>query len=801
MSYKTTLAMLLFLGAVLLGFYFVQLDEVTKPASPSPKSTASMNQDTPLFEDPPADVVKITCTRAGQPTWRFVCDDPDGDEYTRDWHMVEPITASVPTTDMTGIVNRISRLKYQMKYAPGENGAVTLQRAGLDPPKMEIILESKGGDTHTIQIGHKATSSETYVRLDGGDDIYVVKASLDTVVKSDVNDYRDKVLFAFNAREATSLEIEHRTDDGESVEYRLVKNGDNDWVFEEPFTADADDATVEAAVRTISSLRASTWAVSNASGKLHRYGLGPPRLEIEVTCEEHTTVPVEQADGDEAEENDDAEPKTKDVVEIRQYQLLVAGRGPIGQDQQVYAMLAGSDAIATISKSQADKLTPVIDKWRDMDLVPGDVTTASKIAIQGPGGLDVVFAKNDVSRWVIQGSGEEADGASLRELLTKTNELRALDYVDGTDATDPKFGLEPPAARITITVPGLDQPERITVGGPTDQISKRLVYVRRGESESIAKIRAQDAEILQRNPDQYRDRDVVRLAISDIKRISLTRTNADTGSRDEFVLDRSDDGMWRMTKPVVADTDAKATEKLAMTLATLRATAVVARPVGDEFVPRGIDVTITSVAPAVVKLPPDHGNLEQATGGATIQTRLEFDEFKGGVFVSRWDRNPLYIIARSDYATLLADFHTKAVWDFESSEVMTVSVSNGSVTHGFRRSDDGWAYIPEPALPIEANKVDNLLLQIGDLKLKRFVSYGVADLAKYGLDNPAKRVTIRLEGGRSLELLVSAAVSTGTSAHDYYAAMKGSSDVFLLTPDTVSRLDIVLDQFEKGAGS
>ena len=116
----------------------------------------------------------------------------------------------------------------------------------------------------------------------------------------------------------------------------------------------------------------------------------------------------------------------------------------------------------------------------------------------------------------------------------------------------------------------------------------------------------------------------------------------------------------------------------------------------------------------------------------------------------------------------------------------------------FERDEATWRYKLEPDLPLDQEKVTNLLLQLHDMKTERFAVYSTDDLSPYGLADPFLVATVELEDGSSVTLSVSSQSCGADSQNRRYAAASGVSGVFLLSPDTVDRLSVSLADLEAG---
>ncbi len=799
MKFKTT-AILSVVLIGLLGWILWEKPQLAEPeATPEPSDMSSVAQ-RGLFDPAPESesIVEVTVARRGVDPWRFEKATEEGDKGK--WRLVEPFGSVVPSYEVDNIVRTVKDLTYEIKHTPGEPGAVSPEKAGLESPRIEITLEDGEGTTYAVQVGRQAGNNSTYVRRGGEADIYVVKRSLENVAKKNVNDYRDRALVQFAAADATSIEILQRPEQGEPVQYRLVKHDGGDWVFEEPFNADAADQTLNGAISAVSRLRATEWVEYRRADGLGRFGLQFPALEIEVTTEK--VVLAEPATGDDSEE---PKPEAAEQTEIERFKFAVSDRGPLSNDSSVYFMLDGGDGVALISKATVAKLTPELEKWRTMDIFTMPIAGATQIRLRTAGGMSAELVKDARGQWIFEETGARAGLSAVKELLDTIAGLKALGFVDAADPGDAKFGLQSPRTEVVLTLPGRDQPERIVVGNPTDEVSKRVYYLRRGESVSIAKIRAADAALLDRPPTEYLDKQIINVASGAMQRIKVTRPNTLLGGTEVFSLINTG-GTWSLTPEGSSgadasfSTDSAATAKLATTLSSLIAQRVVSSAGGDVteygLGAPSVRVAITHDGPRIIK--PQGGGADEDTPAVTIE--LHVASAAGGYYAKLQGGSSIYQLRKSDYEALVADCHKKTVMGFQQSQATSVAVEDLEGTIRFDQKGDGWVFAAEPDLPIDSKKVTNLLIQLQDLRLKRYIGYGVDSLAEFGLDAPAKSVTVAADG-ETIKLLVSAKACPQDADGSVYAVIAGTSDVFIMTPDSVSRFDISLDDFEKADDS
>ncbi len=792
MSFRTSVILGVMFIVLLAGLFALRANQPVE-RDLKPARAAGVDLERPLFEDPPGELVSVVCTKGSNKPWRFEKVSEEGDSAPNSWRMTEPMPCSVPGHMVDGIANRLKSLKYEVKYEAGGTDGLTLAEAGLEPPDLVVEMRDAEGLSYVVHVGKPASPNTTFVRLPDSSDIFVAKASLDGLLRKRVEEYREKLLFNFEPGDAKQLEIAV-SDDGEDVLYRLVKDDRNDWQIESPFSADAQDGVVNEAVRTLSRLRATDWADATGDGADGRFGFAPAKLGITVTCEKRTEVEAADSGAEDDETASETEGVAPEVtVERREHQLLVGSRGPLGKDSEFFARLSGERAVATVAKTIVEKLTPDPEKWRNMDVCRADVASATRVTVESEG-RSAIMEKADDGSWSFADSKLAVESSAVSELLRSVNAMTAVTFVDGADLSSAEFGFNPPVTQLVFTVPGQDQPIRLAIGNPTDPTGRRLYYVRYGESSSLAKVRSSDVAAVRRGPLHYADRTILQLAEEQIESIDLTRSNAITGEIETLALERRD-GSWGLIISARAESmaaDSTSVRALLDVLGDLRAVSV-ASSEGDpaEF---GLDDPVIRVV-ATYNVESTGGDVDDHP--APQMVTLDFSE-RDRAFAKRSDRSTIYEVSNVQLDTFRADLHAKEIWPMDGGSVSAISVTaaDNGATFRFARSADGWVYSQEPDLPLDGAKVENLVLQLLDMKHDSYVAYEVNDWARFGLDKPERIVTIESADGTRHALSFSAGPCLADRANHRCAIFEGSADVFLLSADMASRCQVSVDDFE-----
>jgi hypothetical protein len=815
MNFRTTLILAAVLIGLGLGYYLWRPgpDEAESGIDQTRPVTASaVSRD--LLEEKIDDVVKVVCRTGGGEEWVFEKEAGAEAGAQAEWRMTSPLDMKVVPWEVRRFATQLTNLQYDISYKPGEPGSVTAVQAGLEPPKAIVTLTGAGGETASVEIGKKASPSETYVRLAGNDEICVGKADLENLIKSKALEYRDQQLWTFDTKDVKRVEIIDRTDTDKPVTYSFArKNGQ--WMIESPVSARAT-SKVDEMIQSMSRLRAIKWH-DQGPERLAMYGLEPPALTVRATVEEEVEIEEEVGESESPEGEDEpaeaeeepAEPKTE--IKVRTFELHLSERSPIGEETKVYFQPGDEPVVGALMKTAADKLKPVMSEWREMRLITENIRAATRIELSTPEGQATLVKAGP--QWSFESDGGVAEKAVVDELLLAIADLSAVAFVESDGKDLSSFGLDDPQAQARLTIPGVEEAERLAIGAYSDARLKRLIYVRRNEVLSIGKVRVADIEALLRGPREYRDRTVIDFSPGRIERIEMSAENRFADGRTDVTYERQE-GTWNMVAPVTASLQKDGMEKLVNAAAKLRAESIAA----DEGESTAYGLHAPAVTLAVTYKPPveyrietpsgDEGDASGAEGeepkpAKTVEVQpppetvtLAVTEHDGKVYAKRSDAAPIYELSREFYDMLLDEYRTDKVLTFDDSAVKRLAIRFGSDEHAFLRQDDGWIYQPEPDLPLDDKKVDNLLAQVSDLRTTRYVSHSVADLDAYGLSVPLHQVTAELEDGTRHVLRVSDRACERDPAKRFYAVVEGQPGVFLLTPDTVKRCQVSLAELE-----
>lgn len=800
MNFKTTVGLFIAVVALGAGIVFLQKKNppprpTLAPISPSLETVA----DKKLFETPLGAINKIQVQRDKQLEWTFARSKESGE-----WRMIAPGKGEVQKWQVEQIANTLTGLTYAVSYDSGST--VTLKSAGLDPPRAVVTLTDENDKSVTVRVGRQEGANEAYVALGDDDTIYRVKRSLQYLLKKSHLDYYERKLVDAKPEFIVRFRIESNNDVGDRDVVVVARSGTG-WEFQKPVRATGMSETLDKLCTTFSSLNVVAWVDDDVDDP-SVFGVDDDALAVTATVRKDApAAEAESADHEEegGEGKEDIPPLFEDVT------VRFSAVHPLGEDNKVYVRRGDEKRVGTVMLTIADQFKPDLSQWRDNRLTTSDPMTARKVTLT-VGDQTATFVRRGLG-WSYEDSGEPADRTELESLLRRIKETDAVNFVNDVSDDSAAFGFDEPKGVIQVAFDD-DRTETFTIGGFTDARTKRLVYVRCGESGSVAKVRVNDVTALLRPPVTYRDRTIVEVDKEKFIGIEIRRKSKRSGEPDvAFTLAKEGDA-WRMTAPVEGDVDAQAVDQLLSTLSNMRGRELI--DAGGDLSSFGLDkpdvtLSYTYLPPVIYKMKPrkEAEASEDGESGEDQPQKLDAEPYQppaetltlhasnknNNLYLIRESYPDLvYVITKPAFEQFNADYRDRSLFDFEASVVTQFALTVGEETEGFEKKDDGWAYQLEPDIPIDSSRVTNYLLRVKDLKADRFVDFDADDLSAYGLDAPSHKLVVTLDDGTVQTLLISKQTTQGSGR---YAAIEGGPIVVALEPDAIDRIKIDIAEFEQ----
>lgn len=293
---------------------------------------------------------------------------------------------------------------------------------GLDNPRMTLKIEQQGKpDPVVLKLG-ALTPSRTgaYIRNETEDFIAVIP--IDAAGKLVVEPV------AFQSRNILSLKPERVA----SISIRALSQSitlrrENDsWQMASPIDAAADNASVNALLKELSSLKGR--AVVASADRRNEFGLMQPQytLELTVTRPAPTTMPA----------GDDVEPPAPETI------VLFASR----HGGKRYAMLQNGDFIYEVE----EKLIADLDaEYLDTQILSFDAAKVNAVSFTTPDG-SFRFVRNG-EKWTLEGESTFQVGKpKLDAVVNALSTLKAKRYTAYENAEATALGLAAPQLRIRV---------------------------------------------------------------------------------------------------------------------------------------------------------------------------------------------------------------------------------------------------------------------------------------------------------------------------------------------------------------
>lgn len=774
MNFKTTgllVALVVVLGAVWV-FY---------PKSTAPDETAvtvapPSKQDTqPLLSPAPESksIVRVAVERPNKPRLVFTrapkAEQPDQME---NWQADEPLAVPVQTYTVDGLVSTMIGLQTRGSFKPGEAGGPTEADAGLNPPLATVTLTDKNGREYKFEVGQKAAmSTDTYLRLAGEGYIHIVSRELESQVKREFDEYRDKKLLTLNPSNAVRLAMQV-----EGKPYEFARGADSQWVIDAPIKSHAEREPVMELLRKLSGLRAVEF-LSGSNVDLASYGLDRPYLVADVTTETKKTKPQPVDES----ASQPAEPQEETITE--HVGLQIGGFADLKKENR-YVKLAGQDWVATVAQKDVAPLVPDLAKLRDSRVTRVAPNMAQKLSLSAEG-VTVALEKTG-GKW--QGQGELADlePAAVNDLLQAFEDLRAIDYID-EPADLAEYGLAEPRAEVSVSVSGSVEPVTLRIGNLTK--SGRNAYVQREGEPTVFVVSAQQAYRMVVPPLTLRSRKIVSIDEDNIERLVIERGST------RYELVREED-QWKPAAALDMPIDEGPVRAIVNDLSHLRARKVVAR--GDEG-RYGLDQPELTIHFAVTEAPAADKATTQPEAGPPAppvvnEHTLRVSRREKTAF-ARFDDDPyVYELDDTVYRVLSAELLNRKLFPFAADEVVGVTVVQPSGTLEFAKQDDQWVFTPDPFVKIAQDKVNELINTLSGLRAESFVQYRGADFQANGLFTAPLTTSLKLKNGELANLKIEQ--KTGDTSP--LAGWVEEKCAFRLAPADYDRLIRTLDHYLQG---
>jgi len=351
---------------------------------------------------------------------------------------------------------------------------------------------------------------------------------------------------------------------------------------------------------------------------------------------------------------------------------------------------------------------------------------------------DTIKLKRAGDSWeMVEPVKTRADGGVANEVLTDLTTARVDREIEANPTKLADFGLEPPAATVTLDVKGQAKPLTLTVGGknPTGV----WVYAREGSKPAVVALGESVARDTARPVADFRDKTLVAF-----DRKNVTAIDLDLGDGSRMTLEPEEGGKWKIARPGPYRADADLVSDMLERLAAARIKEFETAPKAPATY--GLD------KPS--KLTLWLGKDKDRTAKTILVGKADAD--KKGVYVQREGDSEVLLVPSEAWDKVpktVAMARDKTVFPYAYDKVNRVEIDStgGKVT--IERDGVNWKITAPEALKADAGAVNGLLWRIRDLRASAFLDETAAGIARY-LAKPDVTVRIWEEGVKDAKVLL-----------------------------------------------
>ncbi len=396
-----------------------------------------------------------------------------------------------------------------------------------------------------------------------------------------------------------------------------------------------------------------------------------------------------------------------------------------------------------------------------------------ELAYSDPNYAGIVCSKDDTGEWQIERPlAAKADQKLMDRLISGTVDKYVHRTLEETEDIS-EYGLDNP--RVTATFYLQDGTSRTIMLGDTVPTGN-YVYIKQKAVPDISLVPASIADDLTKFPSDLRDRTVIVLDESAIKKIQLKY--ADRGN----LVCQKTETEWNLLEPIAARGDKGAIEKIISDLTDLK----VDRFTTDE----AEDVSIYGLSQPQIEVTV---SLDDGAEKSLLIGREE----DGSVYVKRASDKSVYSVNADIIGKLKkepSDLRDRTVVAFDRNLVEKLELKSagrsvvmekkqGESKAGFIKPEEFWEITEPDVVKADKSTVDEILKKLDELKVGEFTSDDPKDLSIYGLIQPQIQAVISVRESEPETLLVGK--KTGESV---YVKTASEQPVYLVDAGIVDDL-------------
>ncbi|GMU22642.1 MAG: hypothetical protein AMXMBFR13_27270 [Phycisphaerae bacterium] len=805
----------------------------------------------PLFADDskPKDVDRVEMVLKGGEQRTFV-------KEGEDWRMTQPVEAMANKWQVDQIVRDVSDLKYDKIYAKDDKARPGDKISGLTEPNATVKLFSKDKLQAELAIGSRLpTGKGQYVRLAGTDSIYESESDLSSVYNKRLSALRDSRVLKFETKDVQRVTVEGQQN------FVLVKSGDNwliespirgradkskadgiispltylsaqEWKDDEPSSLKPfglDPARVKVTVETRREVPPKV-----APGEPHTQP-----TDTQPSMEDKTYVLLVGGPTETSGASYFAKLQSSPAVfSISEHTVKqIAPPLPELQDKtlakiepakvkKIEAQTPGGNMVLTRNEK---------GEWAFADNTPADTAAVDDLLNAVKGLQATAFA--DAREQLIP---QDWNKPRSKIAITQEGQLEPVTLLVGSasasgrmvyvrnQAEEPVAAV-PEEAVVPLLLPPVSYRDRQVLNVARDRVDR--MEITRQDQPKVVLTKANNKWSMAEPVSADADADAVRNVLTDLATLQAKRV-AGLGSKEKFGLGKPDVTLAVWVQPVTALPNAKVVGQTTQPATTTQPAGTTTRPVdlakeieklesllqyqrehpetenkmATQMVQEKLDelraqaATQPGVAERATTQPTVTADATPAAEPAPQPTihHLHMSRRDGKVYANLDNGQMVWELDDRVYEDATAEMHDRQVTKFEIANVVDLTFESPEhAVVALRKTGEEWKYLPDPLVPLDKQKVTDVLNALREIKTHRYVTYAAEDLGKYGLAGNVWKLIVGLDNGQRTEIVLSNSGPENDPDKSRYAVAAGSKKVFLLKEDQAKKFEQKLVDFEK----
>ena len=371
--------------------------------------------------------------------------------------------------ELATLFDQLNPLNSERTLSATAEHPLDLKAFGLDPAVGRLSVTAKG-QTTTVNVGEPtAVGGHRYVQVAGQPEVHTITGALFDAANQPADHFRDLRLIPVDL--AAANHVSAKTPQNAFV---VNRTDHNVWWLNEPVSDRAERDQVYVFLTTLSGIKTARVLDDPVTPEaLPAWGLDQPMTAVTVR------------------------------VQGGPPQGITASFGkPLPDDATlVYAMRSDESLLYAVAAADVASLARDPHGLRQLACFNFFPSDATKVQLDLEGKLAWTLEKTE-EVWRVAGSPEPLDAVFVDELIKQIAHLRIGGFVEEQPTDLAKYGLNPPAAAVTVWIADQQTPQRLLVGNPVEG-SPASRYGRIEGRETVVRL-PEIAELLKTTPESLR---------------------------------------------------------------------------------------------------------------------------------------------------------------------------------------------------------------------------------------------------------------------------------------------------------